>query len=684
MPGDRRLLAEIRRRRVLPAVLAYAAASFAAVEAADIYFPVIGLPEWTFRLLAVLSLLGLPVVIAVAWIFDFSWSGVRRTDPDEAAAPPAEPIGRRVPVSRASRVAVAGAAVVLALAAAAFVATREGVLPAKSGDDTTGGTGVLRFGVRQLTAEPGVEWFPSISPDGAWLVYAGAGVASRDILLRGVGGQNVINLTADSFDDDDQPAFSPDGQWIVFRSERDGGGLFLMGRTGEALRRLTRFGYHPAWSPDGRQIAFVTENVGLNPQNMDSSSELWVLDIEAGAMRRLESVIDAVAPSWSPNGSRISYFRRRADDAGVSGIWTVAVAEDTSAPVTDGAHLEWNPVWAHDGMHLYFASDRAGSMNLWRVPIDEATGAVRGVAEPIITPATSLAHISVSRDGTRLVYSSVLVTINVQRLPVDPATALPTGDPTWVTSGTRRWSSPDPSPDGRRIAMYSLTQPEGDLFVINADGTGLRQITGDTAVDRVPRWSPDGERIAFFSTRGGPLQLWTIRADGSELTQLTDLGTVGVWSPDGTRIATGTVRAHAYILDPSRPFAEQVPDTLWLTGVAGARFSPNDWSADGLRLAGSDGYGDTGIITYDITTGRYERLTDVGQWPVWLPDGRTLLFVAGGKAFYTIDRVTREQRRVFAVDHDVIGPPRLSREAGALYFSRRITESDVWMLTFEP
>jgi Tol biopolymer transport system component len=396
-------------------------------------------------------------------------------------------------------------------------------------------------------------------------VYAGAGAASRDIFLRGVGGQNAINLTVDSTDDDDQPAFSPDGEWIAFRSERAGGGLFLMGRTGEALRRLTRFGYWPTWSPDGRQIAFVTENVELNPQNMESRSELWVLDVVEGGLRRIESVVDAVAPSWSPNGHRIAYFRRRADDAGISGIWTVAVADDSSTPVTDGAHLDWNAVWAPDGRHIYFASDRAGSMNLWRVPIDEATGAVLGGAEPITTPATSLAHISLSHDGARLVYSSVLVTINVQRLPVDLATALPSGPPTWVTTGTRRWSSPDPSPDGRRIAMYSLTQPEGHVFVINADGTGLRRITGDTAVDRVPRWSPDGEWLAFFSTRGGPLQLWTIRADGSELKQLTDLGSVGVWSPDGARIATGTIRGHAYILDPMRPFSEQTPDTLRLT-----------------------------------------------------------------------------------------------------------------------
>jgi Tol biopolymer transport system component len=346
--------------------------------------------------------------------------------------------------------------------------------------------------------------------------------------------------------------------------------------------------------------------------------------------------------------------------------------------------LDWNPVWAPDGRHLYFASDRGGSMNLWRVPMDPATGTARGVAEPITTPATSLAHISISRDGQRLVYSSVLVTINVQALPVDPATAQPAGEPTWVTTGTRRWSSPDPSSDGARLALYSLTQPDGHVYVINADGTALRQVTGDTAIDRVPRWSPDGEWLAFFSTRGGPVQLWKVRADGSELQPMTDVGAVPAWSPDGRRLATGTLHGYAYVLDPHRPWTEQVPDTLRLEGIAGTAFSPNDWSPDGMRLAGHDGYGDTGVIVYDLATTRYERLTDFGQWPIWLPDGRTLLFVSGGNAFYTVDLATRDVRTVFAVERDVVGPPRLALPTRTLYFTRRITEADIWMVTFAP
>jgi Tol biopolymer transport system component len=69
------------------------------------------------------------------------------------------------------------------------------------------------------------------------------------IFAQRTGGANAVNLTADSPRDDSEPAVSPHGSQIAFRSERDGGGLFVMGATGESVRRLTDPGYNPGWSP---------------------------------------------------------------------------------------------------------------------------------------------------------------------------------------------------------------------------------------------------------------------------------------------------------------------------------------------------------------------------------------------------------------------------------------------------
>ena len=106
------------------------------------------------------------------------------------------------------------------------------------------------------------------------------------------------------------------------------------------------------------------------------------------------------------------------------------------------------------------------------------------------------------------------------------------------------------------------------------------------------------------------------------------------------------------------------------------------WSPDGSMLAGQAGYPGRGVTIYSFDTQAYERLTDYGEWPVWLPDNRRLIFVHEGKRFFVVDRETKETREVFSVPRDVIGPPRISGDGTQLVFSRRVTESDIWLLTF--
>ena len=475
----------------------------------------------------------------------------------------------------------------------------------------------------QLTSQPGVEWFPSLSPDGKWLVYAGASARGRQIYLQSVSGQNPFDLSKDPTVDDDQPVFSPDGERIAFRSSREGGGIFVMGRTGEAARRVTHMGFKPSWSPDGTQLAFTTENVELNPQNVDTRSELWVVTVSNGKARRLNEG-DAVLASWSPHNHRIAYTHRLGNPAQAE-LWTISVTGGTPTQVTGDRATNWNPVWSPDGKYLYYASDRGGSTNLWRVPIDETSGKARAEPEPITTPAPYLAHPSLSADGKRIAYTSVLVTANIQQLALDPSGA-PKGQPAWATTGSLRWSDPDPSPDGEWVAFYSLVQPGGHLYVTHPDGTAMRQLTSDSATDRMPRWSPDGRWIACFSNRSGHLELWKIRPDGSDLQQLTEGGAGYLaWSPDGSRIATvGAIEApvvkwRVLVFDPNRPWKQQTPDVLPPLDPPSVHFLVNSWSPDGEHLAGHVDSATQGIVMYSLRSRKYERLTDFGQWPVWLP-----------------------------------------------------------------
>src|SRR5207248_2325657 len=145
-----------------------------------------------------------------------------------------------------------------------------------------------------------------LSPDGKSFVFVSDSAGNSDIYLKRVDGQNASNLTKDSSADDTQPAFSPDGERIAFRSERNGGGIFVMGASGESVRRLTDFGFNPAWSPDGTEIVFSSEGAD-NPYTRTSTANLSIVNVGRGEVRPL-SRADAVQPSWSPHGYRIAYW----------------------------------------------------------------------------------------------------------------------------------------------------------------------------------------------------------------------------------------------------------------------------------------------------------------------------------------------------------------------------------------
>src|SRR5262249_36289313 len=134
----------------------------------------------------------------------------------------------------------------------------------------------------QLTRASGQEIFPSLSPDGEFLVYASDEAGNWDIYLQKNDGTAPINLTQSSAANDTQPVFSPDGEQILFRSEREGGGIYLMKATGGQARRLTDHGHNPAWSPDGREIVFSNGSFARPSERGNLGSPLFVMNVATG------------------------------------------------------------------------------------------------------------------------------------------------------------------------------------------------------------------------------------------------------------------------------------------------------------------------------------------------------------------------------------------------------------------
>jgi Tol biopolymer transport system component len=306
----------------------------------------------------------------------------------------------------------------------------------------------------QLTTDPGVETQPSLSPDGKTLVYVGrAATGHSHIYLLRVGGKNAIDLTRDSNADNSQPAFSRDGERIAFRSQRDGGGIFVMGATGESVNRLTDFGYNPAWSPDGNEIVCATKS-GDDPSSRVGVGQLWRIKVETGEKRKV-SEGDAVQPSWSPHGHRIAYWARLESGA-QRDIWTIPARGGVPSPVTSDEAVDWNPVWSRDGRWLHFGSDRGGSMNLWRVEVDEASGNVLGSPEALTAGGAGFrGPMSPSADGRRIAYTERTDTSNIERIRFDPQKEAAEGPPEPVTRGTLQVMYIDLSPDGEWLAFNS-------------------------------------------------------------------------------------------------------------------------------------------------------------------------------------------------------------------------------------
>jgi Tol biopolymer transport system component len=185
----------------------------------------------------------------------------------------------------------------------------------------------------------GISW----SPDGDQVAVAefsgeGTETVSSDIALFDVqsGERTVIDRSSGDSELDVLPAWSPDGSTILFTRARlpSDTELWEMNPDGSDAHMLTGSAGNGAWSPDGGKIAYVSDkdrNGETCYDECNTNGELYIMDADGSHQTRLTrtDTISESAPTWSPDGARIAYFR----DAGERGSFIVTVGADGSCPV---------------------------------------------------------------------------------------------------------------------------------------------------------------------------------------------------------------------------------------------------------------------------------------------------------------------------------------------------------------
>jgi Tol biopolymer transport system component len=253
------------------------------------------------------------------------------------------------------------------------------------------------------------------------------------------------------------------------------------------------FGFieYPSYAPDGQEVAFETGWRGPR--------ETWVVSAVDGRVRPLVDPVSGrthgVQPAWSPNRKWIAVAR------GTGGIWIVHPDGSGLKQLTSGPTLDGEPAWSPDGTQIAFTSIadmRSPRSDIWVINADGS-----GLRQ-LTKPPQSGYHPSFSPDGSQIVFSQG-------------------GSPRAIGPGC----------GGNR------------LNIMNANGTGARQLTTGDAVDaQYPSWSKRG--ILFVARRcASPVEIVMIQPDGANLQVIPNV-TSGqpkwspwqpTWSPDGNKFA---------------------------------------------------------------------------------------------------------------------------------------------------
>ena len=262
---------------------------------------------------------------------------------------------------------------------------------------------------------------PSISPQGDKLVYLTDKNDYMDVYLMNImDGKDLDRLVkgqrSDLFEEMHwlRPGmgWSPDGKEVVLATRAGGkDALHIMDVEKRELKRSIKFdtdaSYSPAWSPDGRQIAFMGVKRG--------QSDLYLYNLDTDSLDKItDDVFSDMDPCWSPDGKSLVFVSDRGDhleppEEGFSiyahpytqeDLYLFHVDSKTIERITDNKYSVQSPKFGPDGKQVVYISDESGINNIYVMDLNTKS------SRPITNLITGASQLTLSKDGSRLVFAS--------------------------------------------------------------------------------------------------------------------------------------------------------------------------------------------------------------------------------------------------------------------------------------